>query len=93
MAAPASVAEAAPAPPPPPPVAEEPADVKWMRGVLAAAPRESPDEVDLEALFAAALAVPPPPGASNDEAAVRDLLGKLEADNCVMVCEGTVFLV
>ena len=51
------------------------------------------DEVDLEALFAAALAVPPPPGASNDEAAVRDLLGKLEADNCVMVCEGTVFLV
>ena len=93
VAAPASVAEAAPAPPPPPPVAEEPADVKWMRGVLAAAPRESPDEVDLEALFAAALAVPPPPGASNDAAAVRDLLGKLEADNCVMVCEGTVFLV
>ena len=84
---------AAPAPPPPPPVAEEPADVKWMRGVLAAAPRESPDEVDLEALFAAAAGVPPPPGASNDEAAVRDLLGKLEADNCVMVCEGTVFLV
>ena len=95
VAAPASVAEAAPAPPPPPPppVAEEPADVKWMRGVLAAAPRESPDEVDLGALFAAAATAPPPPGASNDEAAVRDLLGKLEADNCVMVCEGTVFLV
>ena len=62
-------------------------------GVLAAAPRESPDEVDLGALFAAAATAPPPPGASNDEAAVRDLLGKLEADNCVMVCEGTVFLV
>ena len=32
-------------------------------------------------------------GVVGDEAAVRDLLGKLEADNCVMVCEGTVFLV
>ena len=53
---------------------------------------QSPDGVTSRRLRRGA-PVPPPPGASNDEAAVRDLLGKLEAENCVMVCEGTVFLV
>ena len=45
---------AAAAAPPPPPVAEEPADVKWLRGVLASAPRDVPDLV-------AAPAFPPEP--------------------------------
>ena len=90
----AAAAPAAAAAPPPPPVAEEPADVKWLRGVLASAPRDVPDEVDLDALFEAAASTPSPPGVCVfGQAALRALLGQLEADNQIMVVDATIYLV
>lgn len=85
------------APPAPAPPAEEPADAAWLRGVLATAPRDVPDELDLEAFHAHAAASSPPAALGGDAAAaragVRALLARLEADNHVMVVDGTLFLV
>ena len=68
--------------------------MKWLRGVLASAPRDVPDEVDLDALFEAAASTPAPPGVCVfGQAALRALLGQLEADNQIMVVDATIYLV
>ena len=67
---------------------------EWLRGVLASAPRDVPDEVDLDALFEAAASTPAPPGVCVfGQAALRALLGQLEADNQIMVVDATIYLV
>ena len=77
--------------------AEEKPEVAWFRRVLASAPRDVPDELDLGAVTAHALASDPPPALGADDAARRSaltaLLAALEADNLVMVVDATVFLV
>ncbi|KAK7248182.1 hypothetical protein SO694_00081050 [Aureococcus anophagefferens] len=81
------------------PPSEEPADAAWLRGVLATAPRDVPDELDLEAFHAARRASSPPAAASRARRRRRACgagarsLARLEADNHVMVVDGTLFLV